>query len=124
MSDMSTYLGDALFNWLKSTAFPADPTNVYAALYDGDPAGAGVEVTGTANLTRQAITFGAIAARAMSNSVQIDFGTANASKDPDYVCIFDASSGGNLLAKKLITEANIVNGEAVYIAAGNLELEY
>lgn len=124
MSDISVYLGNLLFNWLKSTAFAADPAAVYAALYDGDPESGGVEVTGTVNLTRQAITFGSISARAMANSTVIDFGTANGSANPDYVCIFDANAAGNLLAKKAITEANIVNLEDVFISIGNLELTY
>lgn len=124
MSDLSTYLGDALLNWIKSTAFPSDPAAVYAALYNGDPESGGTEVTGTINLTRQAITFGSIAARAMANSGEINFGTSNNTGTVTYVAIMDASSSGNILTKKSITSASIANGEKVSIANGALSLTY
>lgn len=125
MTAVSVYLGDAIFNWLKSTAFPADPAAVYAGLFDGDPQGAGVEVTQTISLTRQAITFGAIASRSMSNNAELDFGDASGAADVDYVSIHDASTGGNLLASAAVdTPASITGGEKVAIGAGDLDLTY
>lgn len=124
MSDMSTYLGDALLNWLKSTAFPADPAATYAGLYNGDPDAAGSEVTGTVSLTRQAITFGSIAARAMSNTAELDFGDASGSATVTYVTLHDAASGGNRLAKKAVASVGVDSGEKVAIATGDLDISY
>lgn len=124
MSDMSTYLGDKLFNWLKGSAFGTAPTNVYAALYNGNPASGGTEVTGTVGLTRQAVTFGSIAARAMSNSAEVDFGTASGSATVDYVALRDAASAGNLLSYVSISPVGIDSGEKVAIATGDLDLTY
>lgn len=124
MSDMSTYLGDALFNWLKSSAFPSDPANVYAALFNGNPSSGGTEVTGTVALTRQAITFGSIAARAMSNTAEVDFGDASGSATVNYVAIYDAASSGNLLAFKSVSSVGVDSGEKVAIAVGDLDLSY
>ena len=124
MSDMSVYLGNELLNWLNGSAFSAAPASVYAALYNGDPDAGGTEVTGTVALTRQAVTWGAVSARAMSNSAEVNFGTASASATATYVVLFDAATAGNELSKKLISTASITSGEKVAIAIGNLALSY
>lgn len=126
MSDTSVYVGDALLNWIKSSAFPADPAAVYVSLWNGDPDAAGTEVTGTVNLTTQAVTFGAIAARAMSNNSDLSFGTANNTASVTYVVIADNATyaSGNQICKKSITTVSITNGLAVKILTGNLTLSY
>lgn len=124
VTDTSAYLGDALLGWIKSTAMPSDPANVYASLWNGDPDGAGAEVTGTINLTRQAISWGSISARAMSSNADIAFGTANSSGTVTYVAIFDAASSGNQICKKSVSSTAITNGLAVKILSGNLTLSY
>jgi hypothetical protein len=124
MSDTSAYVGDKLLNWIKGTAFGTAPTTTYVALYNGDPDSAGTEVTGTVGLTRQAITWGAVSARAMSNSADIDFGVASGSATVTFVVIFDASTAGNQICKKSITSTGITNGLDVKILTGNLTLSY
>lgn len=124
MSDMSSYLGDKLLNWLKGTAFGTAPSSVYAALFNGDPDAGGTELTGTINLTRQAVTWGAVASRAVSNSAEVNFGTANNTGSATYVVLYDASTSGNELSKKLISTASITSGEKVAIAAGALSASY
>lgn len=124
MSDMSAYLGDKLLNWIKGSAFGSAPSNVYAALYNGDPDSGGTELTGTINLTRQAVTWGSVSARAVANSAEVDFGTANNTGTATYVALFDASTSGNQLSKKSISSASIVSGEKVAIAIGALTLSY
>jgi len=126
VTDTSVYLGDAILGWIKSTAFPSDPVNVYASLWNGDPDGAGTEVTGTVNLTSQAITWGAIAARAMSNSADVEFGTASGSATVTYVVVqTDAVyATGEQVCKKAISSTSITNGLAVKILTGNLTISY
>jgi hypothetical protein len=121
---MSSYLGDKLLNWIKGTTFGTAPTTVYAVLYNGDPDSGGTELTGTINLTRQGVTWGSVGSRALSNSAEVNFGTANASGTATYVALFDASSSGNQLSKKLISTASIVSGEKVAIAISALTLSY
>lgn len=124
MSDTSTYVGDKLLNWIKGTAFGTAPTTVYASLWNGDPDAAGTEVTGSISLTRQAITWGAVASRAMSNSADINFGTSSGSATVTFVAIYDATVAGNEICKKSITSTAITNGLAVKILSGNLTLSY
>ena len=124
MSDLSTYLGDKLLNWFKASAFGTAPSTVYAALYNGDPEGAGSEITGTINLARQAVSWGSVASRSVSNNAEVNFGNANSTGTVDYVVIMDASSSGNILSKKSISSASIASGEKVSIASTALSLTY
>lgn len=126
VTDASAYLGDAILNWIRSSAFPSDPANVYASLWNGDPDGAGAEVTGSINLTRQAISWAAVAARAMASNADISFGTANSTGTVTYVAIFDSGTAGmgNQICKKSIASTGITNGLAVKILSGNLVLSY
>jgi hypothetical protein len=126
MSDTSTYLGNALLNWIQNSGviLATKPTTVYASLWNGDPDAGGSEVTQTINLTRQAIVLAAVAARAESSSADITFGTANASGTVTYVAIFDSATVGNQICKHAITSTAIANGNVVKILSGNLTLSY
>lgn len=126
MSDMSSYLGDKLLNWIKGTAFGTAPTTVYAALYNGDPDSGGTEVTGTVGLTRQAVSWGAVSSRSVSSNADITFGTASGSATATFVVLYDSSTSGagNQLSKKSISSASITSGETVTISSGNLTLTY
>lgn len=123
---IDTYLGDAILNWLKSTAFPADPASIYVSLWNGNPQSGGVDVTATVDATgRKAVTFGAVAARAMANDADVDFGTADGAATVSYFAIHDAASAGNrLLSFALNTPRSISAGDPVKFAAGDLILSY
>lgn len=116
---------DLLDHVLAVSAYTA-PTNVYAALYIGDPAGAGTEETGT-DYARVEITFGAAASvgevSTSSNSAAVDFGTAGSGGwgTVDYVAIFDASTAGNMLAAGALTNARTISaGDPVKFNIGEL----
>lgn len=101
MAGKSTFLENAVLNYVKGTAFPAAPAAVYVALFNGDPTDAatgGTEVTATVRAAgRVAVTFGAIAAKTMSNSGVVDFGNAAGGTNVTHFAIFSAQTGGNLL---------------------------
>lgn len=127
MSDTSTFVGDALLNWIKGTAMPTAPTGIFVSLWNGDPDSGGTQVTGTVGLTVQSVTFGAVASRAMSNSADISFGTATGSATVTFVTLASANNwptSGNQITKKSITSTGITNGLVVKILAGNLTLSY
>lgn len=126
MSDTSTYVGDKLLGWISGTTMGTAPTGTFVSLWNGDPDSGGTEVTGTVNLTTQAITWGSISARAMSNSADISFGTANSSASVTFVVVADNATyaSGHQICKKSITTVSITNGLAVKILAGNLTLSY
>lgn len=123
---MDTYLGDAVLNWLKSTAFPADPAATYVSLWDGDPNAGGTDVTTTLDATgRKAVTFGAVASRQMANNAVVDFGLADAAADVSYFSIHDASTAGNsLISFPLTTPRTFAIGDPVNFASGDLIIGY
>lgn len=104
MSDMSAYLGNKVLDWLLGNTFPSAPSDIYLALYDGDPKGAGTEVTTDIDAGgRLAITLEALSGgtdTSVANSAPVDFGTADSAADLSHVAVFDASSSGNLLWSK------------------------
>lgn len=124
MTEASTFLGDKILNWLKGTAFSAAPASIYASLWNGDPDAGGTEVTGTVNLTRQAITLGAVGSRQATTTATINFGTANGAASVSFFAIYDASTNGNQLLKKAIPVGAISNGLPVRVLSGDLVLSY
>jgi hypothetical protein len=103
----------------------ADLTQIdpYCALFDGDPSGAGVEVTDDIDATgRKLITFGAPSGGIMSNSADVDFGLADAPADVTHFAIYDAATSGTLVAwAALIGGAEeVVTGNAVRFNIGDL----
>lgn len=126
MSDTSTYVGDALLNWIKGTVMPTAPTIIKVSLWNGDPDASGTEVTGTVSLTTQTVTFGSVAARAMSNNADINFGTAGGSATVTFVVLADNATylSGHQITKKSITSTAITAGLVVKILSGNLTLSY
>lgn len=114
--DLSAYSKDYLVNWLTGKAdFPAT-TNRYYSLWDGAPAGGGVEVTATVRPAGRIMFTGSMAAASAggaSNSSVIDFGNASGSATIAYTAAHDGNPGGNLIISHAIT------GSAQTITAGN-----
>lgn len=107
MSDMSTYLGNKILDWMDGTTFPSAPADVYLALFDGDPKAAGTEITIDIDAGgRKAISFDALASgtdNSMSNDVAVDFGLSDGAESLSYVAVYDASTSGNLLFTKQLS---------------------
>lgn len=128
MTDFSNYLKNQILNWVKSTAFAADPAAVYCALWNGDPTDDGL--SGTENTTtiraagRVAITFGAIAGnQSIANSVAVDFGAADAGATVTHFAIFDAAAAGNMLFHSALdTTRVIVTSDPVQFPIGDLSV--
>lgn len=100
---LSDYLEDKLLDFVFNNVNYVRPTTIYIALFTAAPsdAGGGTEVSGS-NYARVGVSGGfpttGTATRA-SNSSAITFPSATGSWGTiTHVGIFDASSGGNLLA--------------------------
>ena len=102
MANWSDAVENAILNcYLNQTNITA-PTAIYLGLYSASPtdAGGGTELTGN-GYARVNVTasFPAAASGACSNDVAIDFPVATGAWSAvTAVGLFDASSGGNLLA--------------------------
>ncbi len=100
MAGFSDYAENKLLDHVLGTTTFTKPTTVYVALYTAAPsdAGGGTEVSG-GSYARQAATFSAASGGSTSNSAAITFPKATANWGTVVAFgIFDASTGGNLLA--------------------------
>jgi len=128
-SELSNYLANNILEWFRSTTMPADPANIYVALFNGDPTAAGsggTEVTTTIRVAgRLAVTWGAVASRQIANSAAIYFGTAAGGATVTHAALYDAASSGNMLAwTPLDTTRVVVTGDPVVIPTGDLTVNF
>lgn len=104
------------------------PTNVYVALFVGDPLGAGSEVTGTgyarvqtAGASWGTATFASPTA-SIATAADVDFGTAGAAWGTvTHFAIYDNSTGGNMIvAGPLEVSFPVVSGAPVKFPSSSL----
>lgn len=115
---------DILDHLFRNTAYTS-PTTVYAALTTTTPtdSSAGTEVTGN-NYARTAITMGAAASGAISNSSAVTFPTPSGSWGTvTHFEIWDASTVGNRLAWGALDASKAPgSGDTVEFAIGALQI--
>lgn len=94
----------------------------YVALYEGDPSGAGVELTlaGYARVAHQDWTTSVLGVgeSQRSNASEILFATITDAGIADYWAIFDAAVGGNLLRFGAVTDFIGVPAPVVFTGLG------
>jgi hypothetical protein len=123
---LSNSFETSTLTWLltNGSPSPARPTAWYLALYTVAPtdAGGGTEVSGTAYV-RKAATF-TVSGNTASNSAAVEWPTAGGSWGTVVaVGVFDALSGGNLIAYgALTTNKTIDTGDVFRIPAGDLDI--
>lgn len=120
----SNYLENkVLLHVFGATAYTA-PSTLYVALFTSDPGetGSGTEVSG-GSYARQTIAF-TVTGNQASNTAAVEFPTATASWGTiTYAAIYDAVSGGNLLAYgALTTSKTIASGDVLRIPAGDFDI--
>lgn len=124
MSSFSDYLENAVLNHVFRNVALTSPSTVYLALYTAAPtdAGGGTQVSGS-GYARQAITFGAPSGGTISNTAAVSF-TASGGNFGNVVAvgIFDALSGGNLLAWDAITSATVNDGDTINFPIGDIDV--
>lgn len=125
MASMTDYLEDALANHVfRNTAFTS-PTDVYVALFTDETsdAGGGTEVSG-GSYARQAISFAAPSAGQIVTDADITF-TDMPAGTIISVAVFDAVSGGNMLAHGPLATSKVVNtGDNLTFSAGDLTFTF
>lgn len=118
MSDMSTFLRNALFDHvLRNTAYTS-PTTVYLALYSD----ATTELT-AGGYARQATAFGAPTDGVGANSAVETFGPLSGTGTATHSAIFDAVSGGNRLTaiKALAASKAWTAGDSIQFGIGEVD---
>ena len=127
MAGFSDYLADKVLDHVfGGTAYTA-PTTLYVALYTVAPTdtGGGTEVSGGAYARQTAaFTVSGTNPTTASNSAAIEYPTATANYGTVVaVGIFDASSGGNLLAYANLDTSKVVStGDVFRFNTGDLDI--
>ena len=115
-----------VLNWLLTAGSATRPTAWYLALFtsnpDEDASGTEVSTVGTAYV-RQSATF-TVSGNTASNSAAIEFPTATASYGTvSHVGVYDASTGGNLIAYAALTTAKAIDtGDVLRVNLGELDI--
>ena len=113
-----------VLTWVFTSGSATRPTAWYVALFTTNPAedASGTEVSG-GGYVRQSATF-TVSGNTASNSGAIEYPTATAGYGTvSHVGVFDASSGGNLIAyAALTTSKTIETGDVLRIPAGDLDI--
>lgn len=120
----SNYLENKVLDHVFGGVAYTAPATLYVGLFTTDPgeAGTGTEVSG-GSYARQTIAFTVTGSQA-SNTAAVEFPTATASWGTiTYAAIYDALSGGNLLASgALTTSKTIDSGDVFRIPAGDFDI--
>ena len=115
-----------VLNYVFTTTSVTRPTAWYLALFTSNPAedasGTEVSTSGTA-YARQSATF-TVSGNEATTSAAIEFPTATASYGTvTHVGVFDASTGGNLIAySALRTSKAVGTGDVFRVPAGDFDL--
>lgn len=129
MPDIPDSIRNQLVDWIigKADPTPASGTR-YVALFDGDPQGAGTEVTtdirpsGRLALTANMEDAGDTNAGEAASTSEIDFGSADSGASVSHIAIYDAATAGTLLASDALTGGTqtVTAGNPVKIPVGDL----
>lgn len=123
---LSNYGEQALGNWIRGNANMPATATPYMALFSDDPGDndTGTEITtDVASSGRIAVTFASPTDGVMSNSTEIDFGNSENDVLITHFGLYDAQTGGNLIASgALASPKSIDTSDQVNWAAGALTL--
>jgi hypothetical protein len=111
-------------NYLFTATSVTRPTAWYVALFTSNPDedASGTEVSGGA-YARQSVAF-TVSGNTASNSAAIEFPTATAPYGTvTHIGVFDASSGGNLIAYAALTTSKAIDtGDVMRINSSDLDV--
>ena len=120
----SNYLENKVLGHVFGAVPYTAPATLYVGLYTSDPGegNTGTEVSG-GSYARQTIAF-TVTDNQASNTAAVEFPTASASWGTvTYAAIFDAVSGGNMMAYgALTTSKTIASGDVLRIPAGDFDI--
>lgn len=129
MSSFSDYTENLVLNWLLTTNSATRPTAWYVGLFTAAPSdtGGGTEVVGNAyaRVATGTLSVTGTSPTTATNSAAIEFAAASGGNwgTVTYAAIFDASTGGNMLAWAALTTSRTINdGDVFRIPAGSLDI--
>lgn len=118
----SSYLDNQLISHVLGSGVYSKPSNLYVALYVGDPAGSGTEVsTSGTGYARQSAAF-TVTTNSATNTANLEWSAATSSWGTiTHIAIYDASTSGNQLVTAALASSKTVNtGDIIRVTASNL----
>jgi hypothetical protein len=129
MSSFNDYTENLVLTFLFTTSTATRPTAWYVGLFTAAPSdtGGGTEVTGNAYARKVTgtMTVSGTTPTAATNSAAIEFAAASGGNwgSIGWAAIFDASTGGNMLAWAPLTTSRTINdGDIFRIPASSLSV--
>jgi hypothetical protein len=129
MPDLPVAMLNRVANYLRGGGQPTSITGVFLDIFNGDPQGAGASVlatiTGSASRPNITASLGAAANGVSTNAAVINItSSAAAGGTITHLAFYDAATGGNLIASKVLSSGNMVvtAGNAVQINANGISL--
>jgi hypothetical protein len=129
MSSFTDYTENLVLNYLFTTNSATRPTAWFVGLFTAAPSdtGGGTEVSGNgyARRTTGTISVSGTSPTLATNAAAIEFAAASGGNwgSIGWAAIFDASTGGNMLAWAPLTTARTINnGDILRIPAGDLDI--
>ncbi|NIT58632.1 MAG: hypothetical protein GWN00_21115 [Aliifodinibius sp.] len=127
MGSISDHLEDELLDHVFNASY-TPPSTVYLALSTADPGddAAGISEPVGNNYSRKAITFDAAASRLINQTSTVTFDQATGSWGTiSHWAIYDASSGGNMMAHGSLSASKaVVSGNTPSVAAGEVDISF
>jgi hypothetical protein len=129
MSSFTDYTENLVLNYLFTTNLATRPTAWYVGLFTAAPSdtGGGTEVTGSgyARVATGTITVSGTSPTTATNAAAIEFAAASGGNwgAIGWAAIFDADTGGNMLAWAALSTSRTINdGDVLRIPAGDLDV--
>lgn len=129
MSSFSDYTENLVLTWLFTTSSATRPTAWYVGLFTSAPSdtGGGTEISGNgyARVATGTMSVSGTTPTTATNGSAIEFAAASGGNwgTITHAAIFDASSGGNLIAWGALTTSRTINdGDVFRIPAGSLDV--
>lgn len=120
----TSYTDNALLGHLLGSTTYTKPSTLYVALFVGDPASGGTEIsTSGSAYARIAATF-TISSGVATNTAAVEWATATSAWGSiTWVAIYDAVTGGNqLVTAQLASAKTIGSGDVLRIPIGQLSV--
>ena len=122
----SNYLETEILDHVFGGAAYTAPGTLYLALHTADPAedGSGAEVSTSGTAYARATVAFTTSGNTTSNTAAVEYATATANFGTvSHVAVWDASTGGNMLAYAALTSSKTIEtGDVFRVPAGDLDI--
>lgn len=118
----SSYIDNKLIDHLLGSGTYSKPSSLYVALFNGNPASGGTEISTSGTAYARKTSVFTISGNSAVNTADIEWSIATAPWGTiTYCAIYDASTGGNMLVyAPLVTSKTIDTGDVLRILATTL----